>query len=88
MERLNPIQAAAVVTKSGGGPRPQSSERIYQEMLTLELGGGLKVSKVEWGIKSPPSWNVNKVAARRGSDMRFTCRILPDESGWLIKRIK
>ncbi|MGF6428230.1 hypothetical protein [Bradyrhizobium elkanii] len=88
MERIARENVAAVATKSGGGPRAQSSERVYQEMLLLAVGEALRITKREWGIKSPPSWNVNKVAARRGSKARFTCRMLTDETGWLIKRIK
>ena len=88
MQKISKERAAKIATKVGGGPRPESSERVYKAVLELDVGESLLVSNADWGIKSPPYWNVNRVAARRGSKARFSCRTLKNEAGWIITRIQ
>jgi hypothetical protein len=83
MQKLDKKAFDAVIAKPIKGP-VRSNE--VQQLLDLKVGEGLLISKSEWSIRSLPMAAARNYEARL--KMKFTGKVLADESGWAIFRVQ
>ncbi|MEO5569927.1 MAG: hypothetical protein ABIT08_08360 [Bacteroidia bacterium] len=82
MRKLNEEEAKLIITKPIG-----RVSRFRVEAINLKVGEYLLIEKKEWDWKSAtPSVMCRRVEKR--SALRFDCKRMLDDTGWLIKRIK
>lgn len=82
MRLLHYAEVEGVKLKRTG---PKTNRAVYEAIRGLEIGQGLIVEFGEWKSKSSLQHTLHNSLAYRG---RFTVRLLDNDEGVLVKRLK
>ncbi len=66
--------------------KPGKYTWLYKEMLKLKIGQAIVIANEDWKTKTPPYKTIRTAA--KTLKMTFDYGRMPDESGWIVKRIK
>ena len=81
IEKLNSEEFYQTPLHGRGG-----SSAVFNAIMELQVGEGLKIKKAGWTPKYPPTRIVKRIEKKFG--FRFKRGALPDRSGWGVIRIK
>lgn len=88
MKKLSPFEFERLQFVTGS---IYKENPVIEEVNKLAVDESLLVEKKDWTYKSPPSQLINSSARAKNHKLygkRFMTRLLQNDQGWAVKRIK